>query len=142
MLTNAHVYLCAIHIHARTHAHAFTYIHMHTSGMYVPAKKGLICQVVMGPCDVNCPSAISTKKSGRPLIASMMMYGNRKVAAGIQANPSGHQSANLCKCRHGKRSKYKSILVALHTHEIRRSKYYVMQRLFSTVILAGQLLTW
>ena len=42
---------------------------------------GLIFQTAMGPSDANCPKHSSRKKSGMPMMASMMKYGTRKAPA-------------------------------------------------------------
>ena len=41
---------------------------------------GAMAHTVMGPSEANCPTANSMKKSGRPAMINMIMYGMRNEA--------------------------------------------------------------
>ena len=47
---------------------------------YVPDSSGVIPHAVMGPCEVNWPTASSRKNNGRATSTVRIMYGRRKAA--------------------------------------------------------------
>ena len=52
----------------------------YSDSIFIPLKRGIAFHTDMGPRELNCPNAISMKKSGKPASTSMTTYGTRKVA--------------------------------------------------------------